>query len=578
MPGMPGGGGGYGMLSRQGSSDTGHEMKNVDDVNESTPFAHQVLPIREAVIVASFPYRQQIEEFQRKLHLSDPTEVLNEMSEEVVDGVQEPSFRFEGVKVKRRTFDAGGKQLTDWEDMNLNEALKPLLVLTGATFQDVEEKISPEVEAITFPGLVMSRLPDFSDQNEEDKFPELEKKIPTLAKTLKEITDAEKVVAPKVTIFDTKGIDPFKRRKDRNAGAGATGQMPGMPGLPAKGVGPGRPGGGTPGAPLTPGMPGRPGVGGKGPGKPGGEEGRPGVGAPRMPGMPGMPGMPAGQSSGLIPEHCLVRVIDVTIEPGKQYEYQLQVVMANPNFKRIKDAASPAYAQQPRIEGKPYIVPNRVSVPPEAFFYAVDQKKVDQAASKKYQGLTQYDPPDRDRDGRPVWTMMQMQRWVADAGNTTLLGEWCVADRVPVYRGEYAGQKEKIEVPVWDTDQEKFILGTDANAPRGGRRSQTGKLINFNDENNPTIVVDFEGGVVSTPRATGKRLDEEAATEVLLLSDDGRLQLRNSAVDTADAARVKRLDEYHERIKKVKDSDQNTQPQQGPGGNPFGGKGTGPKS
>jgi hypothetical protein len=553
------------------SRDSNHEIKPVEDVDESTPLAHQVLPVRQAVIVASFPYRQEIEEFQRKLHLATPEDVLNEQAVEAEGGTQENSFRFEGVKVMRRTFDTGGKLLDDWKEFDLNKAYEPLLVATGARFQ--EEELGQEMELISPEGLVMGRLPDFSKENEEDKFPTLETQLKTISATLKTIKDAENIALPKSNIFKTDGLNVFKpNRRKPEAGAapgvppGAAGVPPGA-GVPNKGL-VGRQQGGRPGMPaMPPGMPGGPGM-----------KRSPIEGARGMPaGMP--PGMGAPLSAGnlgIIPEYCLIRVIDVTIEPGKVYEYKLQVVMANPNYKRTKEAASPSYAQNPTLLGKEYVVPTKVSVPPEQFIYAVDQKELDKGANKKYQGLTPYDPPDRDRYGHPVWTMLQVQKWVVDAGQDRFLGEWCVADRLPGYLGEYVGREEKIEVPVWDLDQDKFVLAADANA-RGGRRGQTGRKIDFNDPANPTILVDFEGGVVSVPRPGGsaKRLDEKCATEVLLLSDDGKLQCRNSATDSADKGRIDRLKAYQDRIKKVKEEDQNLQPQQGMPGNPFGGKGPG---
>jgi hypothetical protein len=45
-----------------------------------------------------------------------------------------------------------------------------------------------------------------------------------------------------------------------------------------------------------------------------------------------------------IPDYCLLRVIDVTVQPGKVYQYRLRVRMANPNYGR-KDVAAPELAR-----------------------------------------------------------------------------------------------------------------------------------------------------------------------------------------------------------------------------------------
>src|SRR5262249_33800613 len=46
----------------------------------------------------------------------------------------------------------------------------------------------------------------------------------------------------------------------------------------------------------------------------------------------------------IVPEYCLVRVIDVTVKPGESYQYRLRVRVANPNFKR-DDVAEPKFAE-----------------------------------------------------------------------------------------------------------------------------------------------------------------------------------------------------------------------------------------
>ena len=72
---------------------------------ESNPhYARQVLPLRAAVIEASFPYRAQLEEFRDKLRLDSTWSVLEEMTTDPSDpnGTQRPAFRFLRVEVARR--------------------------------------------------------------------------------------------------------------------------------------------------------------------------------------------------------------------------------------------------------------------------------------------------------------------------------------------------------------------------------------------------------------------------------------------------------------------------------------------
>src|SRR5262249_44762812 len=44
-----------------------------------------------------------------------------------------------------------------------------------------------------------------------------------------------------------------------------------------------------------------------------------------------------------LPDHCLLRVVDLTVRPGEAYQYRLRVRMANPNLGR-KDVADPKLA------------------------------------------------------------------------------------------------------------------------------------------------------------------------------------------------------------------------------------------
>src|SRR5262249_27922819 len=67
-----------------------------------------------------------------------------------------------------------------------------------------------------------------------------------------------------------------------------------------------------------------------------------------------------------LPKHCLLRVLDVTVEPGNSYQYRLRVRMANPNQGRGSSARA--------IVSAWYECPEPVVVPPDVTFYAVDQK------------------------------------------------------------------------------------------------------------------------------------------------------------------------------------------------------------
>lgn len=64
----------------------------------------------------------------------------------------------------------------------------------------------------------------------------------------------------------------------------------------------------------------------------------------------------------VLPRYCLLRVLDPTVQPGRTYQYRLQVRMANPNYGR-KDVAAPGLADAREIRSDWYEVPQKVVSP-----------------------------------------------------------------------------------------------------------------------------------------------------------------------------------------------------------------------
>jgi hypothetical protein len=417
--------------------------------DDKATLAQKVRPLRQGIIVASFPYKAQAEEFRGKLGLKKLTDVLTDVSGETAEGedkVPLPAFRFLGVELERRPADAGGKPLTGrdgkprpWEEVKLNETYRPLVFENGKRFEPEPEDLAK----VSFPGLVMPRLALMR----KGQYPPVEAKLAALAKTLAAL----------------------------KADAAA------------------------------------------------------------------------------LPEHCLIRVIDVTVRPGQTYRYRLRVRMANPNYKRA-DVASPELAEGKALLSDWYEVPQLAAMPPEHHVYAVDQSDLD---GKKYSGQNAGVPLVRDRQ-----VALQIHKWLekADVGSVepVPVGEWTVAERVIAMRGEYVARKQRVEVPYWNSARESFVLASD----RSGRGKTKGVLADFSP---PTggemILVDFEGGDLSYTRARGKNdgkaegvcVAEKAGYEALILSPDGKLLAHASWTDASDQERVRRLDGWRRRMKEVKE-------------------------
>jgi hypothetical protein len=539
-----------GLTHLESKRDMKMQWRVLDKIKEDSAlhFAEQVRPLRLVVIAASFPYKLQLEEFRAKLGRHTITDVLTETSMETTkDGTPLPSFRFLGVNLQRREVDSEGKPLNDWAPVKVAGNYKPFIVLTGKRFEEDDPKYAP----ISFPGLVMPKLKQFRKsevltpptttpmppgeaapakekdaEDEEDKYPKVEAQLAKLATTLEKLEGKDNTaVATRPSQFSTDDLDVFQ------PGAGSTA---------------------TPGGPGGAGADGRPGMVGSG-GPPRG--GYPGGIRPPTGGRPGVEGAPGGLTgeAAEAPEYCLVRLVDITVQPGKTYEYRLQIRMANPNYGRAKEVASPTYANDRELLSEWSKDPIRVHVKPELVYYAVDQKDLE----PRHRG------PHYNERVRANQVVLQAHKWIdsiplATSKNPLLVGEWAVAERMPVYKGEYIGRKERIELPVWRTTLEEFVIATDSTT----RVRQVGIAVDFGyPGDRQAILVDAEGGTASYDKVVKrtednvvtKPLTDTLAEEVLLLSPDGKLLLREGSQDVDDPDRAQQLRDVRKEVRDVKE-------------------------
>jgi hypothetical protein len=262
-----------------------------------------------------------------------------------------------------------------------------------------------------------------------------------------------------------------------------------------------------------------------------------------------------------VPDYVMARVVDVHIEPGKHYKYRLKVRMANPNYQRM-DVASPEYKEKETLDSTDwYEVPQIVSVPQELYYYAVDEAQ--NMSRRELNALPQESAQAKLlRQNRPSadQVVLQFHRWVETTQQSKKdteqipVGEWAVADRVLVSRGEYIGRKVTIDLPIWKYTQNTYILPADnPKLNRKAGKPNTGIEVDFGQDpaENNMILVDFEGGRgVSAP---GSKTTDDCAVEVLMLSPDGKLHARNSAKDIADTNRTERREAVLKRIQDVRE-------------------------
>jgi hypothetical protein len=487
------------------------ELSKQNDVR----LADLVLPLRMVIWEGAFPLKKQLEDMKSALHTATLGEAFAQL-------------RFAGFEVQRREIGPDGKPASEWADFDFENAIRLVLRLTGKRYAEEDPSIRP----IILRGLVYN-LPE---QFEERKYPSAAEKIKELEKTLAWIKEKGQTVEQieENAQFNVGQDDLFDTGESQNRGQPGASEGVGI-GNPAGIKGGVKPGGAAGGA--------------------GGGLGKQGSPTPKTTGKGAMiedsvSGTGATAGKGLDanwepPEYCLVRFYDVNVDPGKTYQYRFKVKIKNPNEGHENEVAYKKLAQDKYVLSKNWIeLPQHISIPPDFHYYAVDQKELE---SKRYVA-----PRDQ--------AVVQLQRWVdffnaADKKDPQPVGDWAVAERVVFSRGEFIGGTHKIELPVWNWLDEHFVIASD---PADRTRSRT-KLVSvrFTDSDSQCpVLVDFSGGTVSYHKPEEKRPveDKDLPHEVLLLSPEGRLLVRNSVIDAEDAGREEHLKSWRQRIKDIKDS------------------------
>jgi len=233
---------------------------------------------------------------------------------------------------------------------------------------------------------------------------------------------------------------------------------------------------------------------------------------------------------------------------GTTYEYRIRLRLDNPNFGKTKEVAYPQLAEVKELEGAWAVVPKQVSIPTEFHYYA------------------ESDPPGVARAKDRVY--VQMHRWVdflplnPDQADTEVpIADWAIND-VPVFRGEYIGKKmNNTQVLMWYPTLEAFDFargtqGLPTKYVKGSLFKPPPKFITVDFTTKPrALLVDFEGGSVPYTIKDGTRVmnkHDEAGIEMLILTEDGKLRVRNSAVDMNDPDRKRRHDAFVANKEKLK--------------------------
>jgi hypothetical protein len=518
-PGMMGGatGGTAGGLRPQGQGDLGSgkadikwvKVEELDNLSDGRP-AEDILPLRMAIIVGTFPYKQQLEEYRKALRFTS--------AEEVLQAGLEPQFA--GFEVERAEVRSDQPE-PQWQPLDLKKTFGPVALISGMPDRSEPEETRLEQNNLIYPNLVV-KLPK---QFREKQYPHPEENLKNLKDTIEKLKEAAQgtVIKPKNKFKDPDGIDIFGGPAPETGGAGAT----------------------------TPPM---------------GNQSKTGSTTPS----------PSGGDV-TVPEHILLRFVDVTIKPNTSYKYRFRVRLLNPNYKE-KNVAWASLAAEKEVKTDWAYVPGVVRVPQELFYYVVDLK-------------TQGDREDKrrfwqERNPNANQVVAQIQEWVeaffpdpAKSSVFTTVGDWVVAERVMIGRGEYVGQQVQTDVPVWDVREERFAPAVSSVGNK--RTKQVPVFFGIGRENGPwePILVDFNGGDLRYERYLGydeeaqkpktSRVNDKGPYELIVMGADGKLSVRTAQNDLGDQERIERYDTWKSRIEDVKPRDKpkgNTPP----GSDPFG--------
>ncbi|AMV23364.1 hypothetical protein VT84_03075 [Gemmata sp. SH-PL17] len=539
--GMPGSG--YNMNARR--MDEGKvikyvSLKDIDAaIEKGNHPALTVIPVRMVTIHAVVPYKAQLEEIRKALRLTSDAEAR----------AWGPFY--DGFEIQRRESRilANGKEevIQEWVELPKDVTSTEGNYKFEEKYIDMIDtrKVADHIDEGYFPyflkpDMMLSMPLPMLAKDLNAKYPEI---------TLKPILDNIKKLEEKNT--QKIGASEFalkvsgKKSRDSiygtkiNAAAGFGYERENFGGGPRLQP----PGGGKPGAPGPMGGP-LPGPGGAKPGS--------GVGSKaRLP--DGYDPYGSSEASDDV-ENYLLRFVDCDVKPGHTYAYRIRLRMINPNYGQdAKAVINPEFVKEKykTLYSKWMYLPTSIPVPNESFLYAYDTKTYRDQTAAAYEGQRELLNRMQLKDNQAV---VQLSSWMeqvrADTGSKhEPVGSWVVTE-IPVGRGEYIGRKQYIKLPLWSSESHQYQFREVADKvipPKNGKEQPQPKgwLVDFSTK---SILVDFEGGRIKgrSPVAFDEKgnvvartrtFEEEVATEMLIVRQDGKLVVRSSQVDEGDEKR-----------------------------------------
>jgi hypothetical protein len=332
MPGGPGVGGergpmgpAYGASAGAGAGAGGLTLPSttwvdVDKVGPETHLAETLYPVRMVMVTATFPFRQQLEEFRRALKKRTLDELF------LMFNNNEATWEFKNFDIQRRVLYPNGMEKTPWQDYDKELNSKFAAYFAVAADYDKEEADFYKYEGILNKGLMMVR-----PQLERGQYPKVDiASIKSAIAKLDKESQGEQVKRPLSDLsrkLQKKGLNPYDvynpllSEEEEEANKQPAAEKPASDSSEKK------------------------------PEKKDND----------------------AESEMLLPETALVRFMDVTVEPGFVYQYRIKVKMANPNFHQ-NNLAYQSLRDLKEIEASEWTSVPPVLVPYDVTYYAMDEK------------------------------------------------------------------------------------------------------------------------------------------------------------------------------------------------------------
>ena len=151
------------------------------------------------------------------------------------------------------------------------------------------------------------------------------------------------------------------------------------------------------------------------------------------------------------------------------------------------------------------------------------------------------------------------------------MGDWAIAENLPVRRGEYIGKYVETEVPLWNTLREDWEMAINPKN-RQDKRLPVDFIVRPPKTPDAAMLVDYQGGKniqerldLRSPDSSKVRTtmaSDSVPVQMLILTPEGKLIVRGQQDDSANEERVARHKAWKDWINEVKSGRRKPKPEE----------------